>query len=156
MAILIDAGTVRPDQAGGAALKRALDPHHVEHGDAFGDADDEGDARIDRLQDRIAGEGRRHIDDAGGGLGGRDRVLDAVEDRQAQVKRAALAGGDAADHLGAVGDRLLGMKGALRAGEALADDLGVGMDQNGHLDGLLHGLDDLLRGIRQIVAGKDG
>ncbi|GAB1395633.1 hypothetical protein MASR1M65_04100 [Saprospiraceae bacterium] len=46
---------------------------------------------------------------------------------------AALAGRDAADHLGAVGDGLFGVEGALRAGEALADDFGVFVDEDCHL-----------------------
>ncbi len=58
---------------------------------------------------------------------------DRVEDRQIEMRGAALAGRHAADHLRAVGDRLLGMEGALRAGEALADDLGALVDQNRHV-----------------------
>src|SRR5229473_1065411 len=48
------------------------------------------------------------------------------------------------------------MEGALRAGEALTDHLGCGIDENGHLCGLLHGLDDLLRSVGEIVGGDDG
>jgi hypothetical protein len=58
--------------------------------------------------------------------------MDRVEDRQAQMRGAALAGRHAADHLRAIGDGLFGMEGALRAGEALADDAGVFVDENGH------------------------
>jgi hypothetical protein len=43
---------------------------------------------------------------------------------------AALAGRDAADHLGAVGDRLLGVEGAGLAGDPLGDDLGVRVDED--------------------------
>ncbi|MOA57785.1 hypothetical protein D3C78_1820240 [compost metagenome] len=45
---------------------------------------------------------------------------------------AALAGGHAANHLGAVGDGLFGVESTLRAGEALADDFGVFIDQDAH------------------------
>ena len=70
------------------------------------------------------------------------------------MRRAAFAGRDAADHLGAVGDRLLGMEGAVLAGEALADDLGVLVDEDGHSRGLLHCGDDLLRGVVEIVGRR--
>ena len=64
------------------------------------------------------------------------RLGDGVEDGEADVGLAALAGGDAADHPGAVGDGLLGVEGSLRAGEALADDLGVLVDEDRHLTSL--------------------
>jgi hypothetical protein len=82
------------------------------------------------------------------------RFRDGVEHRQAEMRRAALARRDAADHLGAVGDRCFGMEGAVLAGEALADDLGVLVDQDGHRLTSLHGVDDLLRGIVEIVGGQ--
>jgi len=53
-----DAGAVGADQLGGRALQRALDAHHVEHRDAFGDADDQFHPGIDRLEDRVGGKGR--------------------------------------------------------------------------------------------------
>ena len=68
--------------------------------------------------------------------------------------RAALARRDAADHLGAVGDRLLGVERALLAGEALADDLGVLVDEDGHVCCLLHRVDDLLRGVVEVVGRR--
>jgi hypothetical protein len=49
----------------------------------------------------------------------------------------ALAGGDAADHLGAIGDGLFGVECALRAGEALTDHLGIFVDEDCHLGILL-------------------
>ena len=51
--------------------------------------------------------------------------------------------------------RLLGMEGAVLAGEALADDLGVLVDEDGHHASFLHGVDDLLRGVVEIVGGGD-
>src|SRR5690606_16844274 len=59
-------------------------------------------------------------------------ILNGVEDRQAQVLRAALAGRHAAHHLRAVGNRLFGVQRALRAGNSLADDPGVLVDQYAH------------------------
>jgi hypothetical protein len=45
---------------------------------------------------------------------------------------AALAGGDARDHLGAVSDHLLCMKQALAARDALHDEAGVFVDEDAH------------------------
>ncbi len=118
------------------SLERALDLHHVEHRDALGDADDQLHLGVDRLEDRVRREGRRHVDHRCIGAGRGARLMHRVEDRQVQVGAAPLARRDAADHLGAIGDRLFGVEGALRAGEALADDLGVFVDENGH-DGSL-------------------
>ena len=68
------AGAVRPDQPRLRAVERALDPDHVEHRNALGDGDDQRHLGVDRLEDRIRGEGRRHVDDAGGGAGRVDRL----------------------------------------------------------------------------------
>src|SRR5690606_22373716 len=107
-------------------------PHHVGDRNALGDADDQRNARVDRLADRIGGARRRHIDDARVAAGPGDRFRDGVEHRQAEMRLAALARRGAADHPGAVFDRLLGMEAAVLAGEALADDLGVPVDEDGH------------------------
>ena len=127
-----DAGAVRADEDRAGALEGALDLHHVEDGDALGDADDEVELGVDRLEDGVGGEGRRHVDRGGGGAGRLLGLGDGVEDREADVGLAALSGGDAADHPGAVGDGLLGVEGALGAGQALADDAGVLVDEDGH------------------------
>ena len=67
-----DAGAVRADQPRrGWSLEVALDPDHVEDRDAFGDADDERDAGVGRLEDRVGGERRRHEDHRGVGAGRR-------------------------------------------------------------------------------------
>ena len=91
-----------------------------------------GDLRVNRFQDGVGGERRRHIDGDGVGADLLLRFAHRVEHRQAQMGAAAFAGRGAAHHLGAVGDGLLGMKGALLAGEALADHFGVLVDKNGH------------------------
>src|SRR5690606_9495623 len=128
-----DARAVRPDQDHVlVAGQRVLDPQHVEHRDALGDRDDDLDAGVCGLEDRVGGVGRRHVDDRGVGAGLLDHVGDGVEHGQAEVLGAALARGHAADDPGAVLDHLLGVEGALGAGEALDDDLGVLVDQNAH------------------------
>src|SRR5262245_8080033 len=127
-----DAGAVGADQAGARAAQRALDLDHVEHGPAFGDADDEGNGGVDRFEDGIGGKGRRHINHACIRVGRFGGVLDRVEDGETEMGGAALARGHAADHARAVSDRLFGMERALRAGEALADDAGAVIDENRH------------------------
>src|SRR6185312_11103452 len=126
------ARAVGADEPGLRAGQRPLDAHHVDHRNAFRDADDEPQLGIDRFENGVGRERRRHVDDARIGAGLVDRLMDGVEHRQIEMLAAAFAGRDAADHLGAVGDRLLGMEGALGAGEALADHLGVLIDENRH------------------------
>ncbi len=125
-----DTGAVGSDQTGFGTAEHPLHLDHIRYRNALRDADHQRDLGIDRLQDGVGGEGWRHIDDGRIGAGLRDRLGYRVEDRNVQVPGAALAGGDAADHLGPIGDRLLGMKGPLGTGEALADDLGVFIDEN--------------------------
>src|SRR3546814_13761498 len=79
----------------------------------------------DLLQNGVGRERRRHIDDASICTGLFNSVRHGVEHRKVEVGGAALAGGHAADHLGAVWHRLLGVDGTLRAGEALAPELGI-------------------------------
>src|SRR5690606_4785595 len=118
--------------------QHVLDPQHVQHRDALGDGDDDLDARVGRLQDRVGRVRRRHVDDGRVDAGLDDGIGDGVEHRQAQVLGAALARRHAAHDLGAVLDHLLGVEGALGTGEALDDDLGVLVDQNAHSNSILY------------------
>ena len=111
------AGAVRPDEPARRALERALEAHHVDHRDSLGNADDQGNARIDGFEHRVRRVRRRDVDDRGIGARLRDRVGDGVEDRQIEMGAAALSRGDAADHLGTVGDGLLRMERSLGARE---------------------------------------
>ncbi len=61
----------------------------------------------------------------GVGAGLAHRVVHAVEDRPAFVRRAALAGRDATDDLRAVGRGRLGVERALAPGQPLHDQPGV-------------------------------
>ena len=89
MPILHSSGVSTPGQFGPISRdfersSRALTLHHVEHRNALGDADDQRNLGLDRLDDRVGGAGRRHIDhrSVGAGLGlalgdgGEDRQLD--------------------------------------------------------------------------------
>src|SRR5271156_1233116 len=127
-----DTRAVGADQPRTAAGETALDADHVEDRDALGDADDQRDLGIGRLEDRIGGEGRRHIDHARVAAGRGAGLMHGVEDRQVEVPGPAFPRCHAADHLGAVGDRLLGVERALGAGDPLADDFGRGVDEDRH------------------------
>ena len=76
-----DAGAVGADQACDGACERALDPHHVEHRNALGDADHQRDLGGDGLEDRVRREGRRHVDHRGVGAGRIARLRHGVEHR---------------------------------------------------------------------------
>ena len=131
-----DARAVRADQrAAGQRIEVGLDLDHVGHGDALGNADDDLDAGIGRLEDGVGGEGRRNEEDAGVGPRLLHRVLHRVEDRLVEVGLTAFARGHAAHDVGAVLDHLAGVEGAFGAGEALDDDAGIFVDENAHGDG---------------------
>ena len=120
MPILHSPGVMTPGQLGPISRvfepdKRALDLHHILHRDAFGDAHDQRDFGRDRLQDRIGGKGRRHIDHGCIGARAVHRIGNGIEHRQVEMRRSAFARRHAADHFRAVGDRLFGMERALRA-----------------------------------------
>ena len=100
--------------------------------DAFGNAADQRDFRIQRFEDRIRGKRWRDVDHAGVRAGGRNRFVAGVENRQIEVALPAFARRYPADHLRAIGNRLFRVEGALRAGKALADDLGGFVDEDCH------------------------
>ncbi len=115
-----DAGAVGSDQARrGVRLQIFPGLDHVVDGDAFGDADDQGESGVGSFHDGVGGEGRRHEDDGGVRAGGFDAFGDGVEYRTIEVLLATFAGSDSAHYIGAVGDGLLGVEGSFLAGESL-------------------------------------
>ncbi len=85
------AGVITPGQFGPISRdfeprQRALHLDHVEHRNAFGDADDQRDLGVDRLEDRVGGERRRHVDHATRRAGLRLGLGDGVEHRQAEMR----------------------------------------------------------------------
>ena len=69
MPILHSPAVITPGQFGPISRdfepdERALHLDHVDHRDAFGDADDQRDLGLDRLADRIGRARRRHVDHA--------------------------------------------------------------------------------------------
>src|SRR5262245_62096351 len=127
-----DAGAVRADEPALASRERRLHAHHVVDRDAFGDADDEANAGVRGLEDRVGGVRGRHVDHADVGFRRLDGVVHGVEHRPVEVPGPAAARRDAADEVRAVGDRLLGMESALLAGEALAVQAVPAIDEDAH------------------------
>src|SRR5579872_7087615 len=127
-----DTGTIGTDQPCGGAGQHRLDGHHVLHRDTLGNAHHELDARIRRLEDRVGGAGRGHVDHARGGTGGSHGIAHRVEHRQSQVLLPTASGRYATDQSRAVSDGLLGVERALLAGKSLADDPRVAVDENAH------------------------
>src|SRR5437870_5609234 len=127
-----DARRVGPDDRRGSPGQIPLHAHHVLDRDAVGDDHGDLDAALDRLVERVDRDLRRHEYAAHARAGLPDRLLDRVEDGKPQVRRAALAGRDATDHLRTAGHRLLGVERRVLASEALDDDLRILADEHAH------------------------
>ena len=93
------------------------------------------DARGRRLEDRVRGERRRHVDHAGVRTGEAHGLLGGVVHRDLLEPgdlAAALARRDAGDDLGAVLDHLLGVERTGRARHAVNDETRVESDEDAH------------------------
>ena len=125
-------GAVGADQPHTQLVTLDLGIQHIQRWHAFSDADNQFDAGVCRLKNRILAKRSGHIDDRriGGRL--RNRLRDGIEYRQTKVSLSALPGGHTTDHFGAVGDRLFGVERALRTGEALTNHASLGINQNTH------------------------
>src|ERR1051325_5903148 len=123
---------VGTDQPRRLVRHHALHAHHVGDRNAFGDANDERHAGVDRLQDRVGGKRRRHVDNRSVGVGGSHRLLNRIEDRDAFEIRAALAGRHAGHHLRAVLLARMRVKLSGRAGDTLGEDPRVLVDEDAH------------------------
>src|SRR5208283_4774846 len=99
---------------------------------AFGDADDERNARIGGFHNGVGCERRRDEDNGRVGAGVFDGFGYSIENGAFQVIAAAFAWRDAADNRGAVGDGLLGVEGAFLAGETLNEQARVFVDEYAH------------------------
>ena len=127
-----NAGAIGPNQPDTQLIAFDLCVEHVECRHALGDTDDQLNACIGRLKDRVFTKGRGDIDHGGLRLRFRNSLGHGIEHWQIQVRLPSLAGGHAANHLGTVRDRLFRMESALRTGESLADHAGVLIDQDTH------------------------
>ena len=113
-------------------IDNGSDAHHVDHWNAFGDADDQGDFGVGGFENGVSGVGRRHKNHRGICAGAFDRFSDGVEHRAFEMLGAAFAGRYAADDIGAVFDHLLGVESSFAAGEALHDQFVFFVDQDAH------------------------
>src|SRR5215207_7692365 len=127
-----DARAVRAYEPRAAALQVVVHAQLVVGRDALGDRDDQGDAGVVGLEDRVGCEARRHEHHRGVGAGLAHRVVEGVEDGDAVHVLAALAGRDARHDVRAVVAVAQAVEGALAAGDAGDDQAGVGVDENRH------------------------
>ena len=95
--------------------------HHVERRNSFGNADDQRNARVLGLQNRVRGKWRRHKNHGGVGAGFVDSLLHRVKDRPPLMGSSTFAGGHAADNFGAIFCAALGVERAFAAGNSLHD-----------------------------------
>ena len=110
-----------------------FDPKHVHNRHALGDANDELDTRIDRLDYRLGGKGRRHKDKRGVRPGGAGGLFDGVEYRHLIHLLAAFAGRYSGHHGGAVSNALASMELPFFAGNALNEYPGCVVSEDCHL-----------------------
>src|SRR5580704_5423076 len=130
-----DAGAVGADQAGAAVLlDHGVGAELVVGGDALGDRDDQRNARVLGLEDRVRREPRRHEDHRGVRICAGDGLVEGVEHRDALDVLAALARRDAADHLGAVVAVAERVERALAPGDPRHAQPRVGIDEDAHAE----------------------
>ena len=126
-------GAVGPDQPdAGRAAEMGHDPQLVVRGDAFADGDDQLDARVRGLEDRVGREPRRDEDHRGVRAGLGDGIGERVEHRDAVDVRAALARRHTGDHLGAVAAVVERVEAAFAAGDAGDAEPRPLVDQDAH------------------------
>src|SRR5580693_6113157 len=127
-----DAGAIGADEARFFEVERGGDSDHVDHGNAFGDADDERHFGVGGFEDGVGGEWRRDEDHARVSAGGFHGFADGVEHGALEMLRAAFAGRHAADYVCAVVDHLLRVECSFTAGETLDDDACFFVYENAH------------------------
>ena len=114
-----DARAVRPDQARAPVLQKLPGTHHIQRGDALGDADNQFDFSIGRFHNRVSRIRWRHKNDCGICARLVRRFLNGIEDRPALVCCPALAGSHTAHNLRAISSASLRVECAFAAGQAL-------------------------------------
>src|SRR5713226_9339119 len=127
-----DAGTIWADQARLRVAHGRGDAHHVERGNAFGDANDQRERGISGFENGVGGKCRRHKNDRSIRGGFTHGVGKGVEHGPVEMLRAAFARGYAADYVRAVLDHLLRVKGAFAARKALHNEPRFFTHQNAH------------------------
>ena len=95
-------GTIGADEARFFEVDGGGNADHVDHRNAFGDADDERHFGVGGFENGVGGVRRRNENHARVGAGGFYGFADGVEDGAFEMLRAAFAGRNAADDVGAV------------------------------------------------------
>src|SRR6266850_1394661 len=127
-----DAGAVRADEARFLEVDDGGDAHHVDGGDALGDANDQREFGVSGFQNGVGGVGWGNENYGSVCSRGFRGVGDGVEDRALKVLGATFARSDTANHVRAVFDHLLCVEGAFATGEALDDETRFFVNQNAH------------------------
>src|SRR6266446_9629256 len=128
-----DAGAVRTNEARLRGVDDRGHAHHVEGGDAFGDANDKWKIRVGSFENGVGSVRWRNKNHGGVCAGGFGGVGDGVKDGAFEMFGAAFTGRDAADYIRAVLDHLLRVESAFAAGEALDDQTRFLINQNTHM-----------------------
>ena len=123
-----DSRAIGPNQARAGMLQLLPHAHHVERRNPFRDADDQRNARVLGLQNRVRGKWRRHKNHRGVSAGFVDGLLHCVEHGPAFMGGSTFAGGHAADNFGAIFGAALGMECAFAAGNSLYDQASFFID----------------------------
>ncbi len=113
-------------------LQESRDLHHIQHGNALGDAHDQGDASISCLHDSVCGKGRRNKYDRGVCSGLVDALGDGTKDRDPLVDRPSLAGGYSRHYFSAILKTPPGVEAPLSPGDSLDHQPCVVIDQYTH------------------------
>ena len=95
--------------------------NHVDHGNAFGDADDKRDFSVGGFENGVGGVRRRDKNHGSVGASGLHSFLNGVEYRAIKMLCSTFAGSHATDDIRAVFNHLLRVKSAFASGETLHD-----------------------------------
>ena len=117
-----DSGTIRANQPRLAFdLQKLIGAHHIQHRNAFRDADNERHLGVDGFQQRVSGELWRNKNNSSVGAGLLFGFRHCIKDRPAFMRGAALARRNAANNVGAVSRAGLGVERAFTPGNSLDD-----------------------------------
>ncbi len=107
------ARAVRPDQRGFGALKRTLHTHHIQHRNAFGNANDQLELCVDSFKNGIGCKWWRYIDRRSIRASHMTGFVHGVENWQTNVGLPTFARRHTTNHFGAVGNSLFGVESTL-------------------------------------------
>ena len=149
-----DAGTIWSNEARGAFGHGGLDSHHINHRDAFGDADDELDAGVNRFEDRVRSTSWWNENHRGVATGFAARFHDGVKDGNLIFENLTTAcGRDARNDIGAVFHTGLRVGCSRLASDALNEQARIFINEDGHGEKLGCGGDDFLSGVGDVGCG---